>query len=395
MQEDRVLEYDGREFLMPYIDLVPGHTDDELARLRESIRMHGVLKGIQVTPDDVVVNGHTRLRIARELGIPLANVPFEELQVGTEAAMLLAVQLNTVPAIGRQWTRERRIVMAHRLRKRNWTLAKIAEAMGFSKSQVHNYLKEPDPEDDGSAPDLIEGADGKKRRAKYQPRPHHDDDPTPQPNFPLSGKLGDSDDAEPAQAEGDGHQDHDCPGPAAEQDAAPEPAWAEGFGREAEADTGSGAAYDGAALPSSPVANAADDAATPNDGAAPAPAVDPKPRGEDQNVLRTEAVRALRMALWSAWRMGILGQVEGYLRAAYATVGPMVEDAPRYHKEFENAIQMAAAKASKIDRAVYAKAQPHLQAAFDIVHGTGPGAPPTPADPAPADSRADREVLWL
>lgn len=52
-------------------------TEAERAALRASIQAHGILDPIKVTPDMVVLDGHNRLAVARELGIPELTVPYQ------------------------------------------------------------------------------------------------------------------------------------------------------------------------------------------------------------------------------------------------------------------------------------------------------------------------------
>jgi hypothetical protein len=200
MQEvETVMEYDGRFFTLRYLTLVPPQTEDVLAALKKSIREHGVLDAVKITHDDIVIDGTTRLRLAKKNGIPLKDVPLIEMQLSDEDATVLAVSLNSVR---RQLTKEHRVLMAHRLRRRSLTLAKIAKAIGCSVVSAHAYLDEPDPEGDGQdAVTEVEGADGKVRPAKYRPRAERDGS---QPgNFSTPEKLdgGEASDPDDGRAE--------------------------------------------------------------------------------------------------------------------------------------------------------------------------------------------------
>jgi len=83
----------GRTFTFRYAELMPPHDPDEMLNLRRDIAARGVLTPILVTEDGVVIDGHTRLLIARDLG--LTDVPIV-VKVGLteEEARQLAVVLN-------------------------------------------------------------------------------------------------------------------------------------------------------------------------------------------------------------------------------------------------------------------------------------------------------------
>src|SRR4051794_30418997 len=72
-----VIEIDGQKFNCPFYDLVPRPSDEEYADLKTSIEDNGILDPVKlITDTDDVIDGHTRLLIAKELGIPLKNIPF-------------------------------------------------------------------------------------------------------------------------------------------------------------------------------------------------------------------------------------------------------------------------------------------------------------------------------
>src|SRR5262245_22053087 len=120
MTTHKTLTFDGRDFVLLFDDLIPPLNDEERSALKESIRQHGVLEAVKITPDDAVIDGGNRLRLAKELGLTLSRVPLVEVPASTKTAETLAVQLNSVR---RQWTAERRILVAHRLRKRGYPLS--------------------------------------------------------------------------------------------------------------------------------------------------------------------------------------------------------------------------------------------------------------------------------
>jgi ParB-like nuclease domain len=69
------IAFGGKVFTCPFADVMPPLAPDEQADLRESIRVRGVQDAVIVTDEDEVLDGHTRLSIAVELG--LDDVPFD------------------------------------------------------------------------------------------------------------------------------------------------------------------------------------------------------------------------------------------------------------------------------------------------------------------------------
>src|SRR5262249_23792420 len=157
-QEHPTIEYEGRTFTLSYVELIPRHTDEELESLKLSIQQFGILDPVKHTPDDVIVDGATRLILAHNLGIPLSQVPMKE--VSSETADDLAVQLAFAHRAG---TRERRVILAHRLRQLGWSLRRIAKALGVSHESVARYHSEPvgDSGVTNVTPERVQGADGK------------------------------------------------------------------------------------------------------------------------------------------------------------------------------------------------------------------------------------------
>lgn len=84
----------GRDFRLPYAGEVRPLNEREYADLRGSIDRHGVADPVLVDEDDNVIDGHHRLRIARELG--LAAVPVDvRTGLTDEQKRALASELNT------------------------------------------------------------------------------------------------------------------------------------------------------------------------------------------------------------------------------------------------------------------------------------------------------------
>jgi len=71
----------------PLAERLPAMTDTERAALRADIASHGMLSPIEATPDRVILDGHARRQVARELGI--AGVPVRTVDPTDQAAFIL------------------------------------------------------------------------------------------------------------------------------------------------------------------------------------------------------------------------------------------------------------------------------------------------------------------
>jgi N6-adenosine-specific RNA methylase IME4 len=71
----------------PLASRLPAMTDTERAALRADITSHGITTPIEATPDGVILDGHARWRVARELG--RAGVPVRTVDPDDHAAFIL------------------------------------------------------------------------------------------------------------------------------------------------------------------------------------------------------------------------------------------------------------------------------------------------------------------
>lgn len=131
------------------MDILPPITHEEYEQLREDIRLHGVLVPIFVDEQGRVIDGNNRLRAAQEVG---RDCPVVVL-TGLSEEDKLEVQLRA-NVMRRHLKTEEKKQIAIELRKRGWTLERIARLVGNSKSTVHYWLGEM-PEDE--LPDYSEG----------------------------------------------------------------------------------------------------------------------------------------------------------------------------------------------------------------------------------------------
>jgi hypothetical protein len=164
----------SRTFTILFPDLIPPLSDDELKRLRRSIRRNGVVTPVVVDEEDGVIDGANRLRIAAELG--LLRVPVEVrggLTCGekVELAYSLNEDRRHMNAATLKRLREERVVRVADARREGKSLRAIAEAEGVSKTQVVEDLKAATVQGCTVQPSdgTVKGKDGKQRPATRRP----------------------------------------------------------------------------------------------------------------------------------------------------------------------------------------------------------------------------------
>jgi hypothetical protein len=164
-----------RTFTILFPDLAPPLSDHEIARLRRSIRKHGVRVPVVVDENDGVIDGANRLRLAAKLGE--ANVPVEVHPGLTEQQKIeLAYSLNEdrrqLHEVALQAMRKERIARIARLRRQGLSTREIAEQEQVSQGQVCRDLAEATESGDSVDPPggMVRGRDGKERPARRDPK---------------------------------------------------------------------------------------------------------------------------------------------------------------------------------------------------------------------------------
>ncbi len=107
-------------------------SDSVIVKLREKICRDGVLSPIIVWSNGEIIDGHTRYRIAEELGMH-RGIDFRVIDCPEEEAHHMAFELN---ADRRQMTREERDQHIIWLRAKGWTQKQVAEVTGLSRQRV-------------------------------------------------------------------------------------------------------------------------------------------------------------------------------------------------------------------------------------------------------------------
>lgn len=150
----------------PY-QVMPGLTVEEFEGLKESIRLNGLLVPIEYDEHGAVLDGHHRLRALRELGWEKrhSRVIRSGLTEADKVAHALAINVHR-----RHLTGDQRANAVHRLRHAGWSIRRIADETGVSKTTVARDLAKPS-QVDGDAPETVTGADGKAYRARRSTKP--------------------------------------------------------------------------------------------------------------------------------------------------------------------------------------------------------------------------------
>lgn len=128
-------------FQFPFINLVPRPSAEEYAALRDSIADVGIQEPVVLWEKDgeaIVINGHTRLIIAADLGLKIGQVPWTPMEYTSEEEARLAAVLTN--ALRREFTREGRLKTVRRLFQLKWSQRQIGRALGVGPGQVHYDL---------------------------------------------------------------------------------------------------------------------------------------------------------------------------------------------------------------------------------------------------------------
>src|SRR5690606_31592931 len=165
--------------------VLPELSAEEYEALKADIAQRGVQVPVEYDEDGNILDGYHRVRACRELGITdWPKVVRRGLTEEQKIEHALALNLHR-----RHLTREQRRELVVRLRQQGWSLRRIAERLGVSKSQV---------ERDASGvpfgtPATVTGADGKQYPATKpapveSPERHEAEAPTPVPQ-PVPAKV--------------------------------------------------------------------------------------------------------------------------------------------------------------------------------------------------------------
>ena len=96
----------------PHRELIPPMSPEDYANLLEDVKRNGILQPIDITPDNVILDGHQRVKVARELGIEEVEVRIPELVGIDEDEYLISVTMNR-----RHLTEGQKAVLANEYRK--------------------------------------------------------------------------------------------------------------------------------------------------------------------------------------------------------------------------------------------------------------------------------------
>jgi ParB-like chromosome segregation protein Spo0J len=151
--------------------LLPGLSAEEYAALKADIAAHGVRVPVVTDAETgAVVDGHHRVQAVEELRTEGVRVDYVRQSVRfaddeERVGFVLAANL-----FRRHLTRAQRAEVVAGLRQRGWSLRRIGEAVGASKSSVERDLSEVPIVPNGTIPERVERRGGGSYPAR-RPRP--------------------------------------------------------------------------------------------------------------------------------------------------------------------------------------------------------------------------------
>lgn len=160
----------------PALQLLPPLAERDLEELRSSVRERGIRVPVELDARGRILDGHHRLQVARELELPAGEIPVavrEDLE-GEEATLEYVLELN----LGRRHlTPEDRRKVAGELRRRGWSLRRIADRVGVHHETIRRDLEgagvanATGAADGDDLPEEVQGADGKRYPARRSTHP--------------------------------------------------------------------------------------------------------------------------------------------------------------------------------------------------------------------------------
>ncbi len=153
---------DGMDMLPSKYQLFDPLPDDDYQRLKDDIAERGILVPVELDETGAILDGHHRIRIAKELGIKdyptLVRVGLTEEQK--------RCHVRALNILRRHLTKEQRDAHIKAMRQEGMTLQAIADATHTSIGKVHSVISS----DELFKNEKLTGKDGKARPATYKPR---------------------------------------------------------------------------------------------------------------------------------------------------------------------------------------------------------------------------------
>ena len=156
--------------------VMPPLAPDEYQELYDDIKVNGVLEPIHVDENGVVIDGHHRSKIARELGIPCPVITHDNLDEAGKRSLAFTLNLKR-----RHLNREQRRALIAESLKSDPQLSnrEHARRTGASNSTVGIIRKDMEADGQVCESHTSRGADGKVYPASRPPRQEH----APAPGF--------------------------------------------------------------------------------------------------------------------------------------------------------------------------------------------------------------------
>ncbi|MGH7274017.1 MAG: ParB N-terminal domain-containing protein [Nitrospiria bacterium] len=163
-----MITIDKTTYYTPFIHLLPPLTDAEYTELRQGIIERGIDVPVVIDEqNNVVIDGHNRLRIAAELGI--TAIPFDiRPGLSDEDKAVLAWDLNWQRRQGLK--KEQRPPITVALRQNGMTLEAIADKLGVDERTIRRDLEAASAIAEAGLPTHTIGKDGKQYPTAYKPR---------------------------------------------------------------------------------------------------------------------------------------------------------------------------------------------------------------------------------
>lgn len=155
---------------------LPNLSAAEYRALREDIEANGLIYPIVVDQTGVVIDGHHRRRICKELGIDEKRIVVRVRDKEHRASLALTLNL-----LRRQMDRRRRDDIIRRLRAEGMTQREVADLTGVSQNRVSELTRGVDVIDPDNMPPDKKGRTTAATRGGRPPKPTPAPDPEPIP----------------------------------------------------------------------------------------------------------------------------------------------------------------------------------------------------------------------
>lgn len=170
--------------------VMPPLAPDEYQELHDDIAQNGVLEPIHVDENGVVIDGHHRSKIARELGVPCPVITHDDLDEAGKRSLAFTLNLKR-----RHLNREQRRALIAESLKSDPQLSnrEHARRTGASHPTVNTVREELEESGEVEKFTTSRGSDGKSYPASQPPRPEPTVEVAPGEEAPATTIIGTDD----------------------------------------------------------------------------------------------------------------------------------------------------------------------------------------------------------